>query len=559
MLSQTFRDDDYDQIIYKYCQSHNIPIAGFSPPPTPVQNPNPKVVTHDPSVKVAIADDPDLACLVSTIRRSGKFRLKNKMVHLTYPCQFDEATYLEYIKKLVATVGNVVEMYSIVKEFGKRKTETGEPYPHLHAAFRFVTPIEITNPRFFDYKETPETPDKQSHCHIGAIRTLAGWAYICETYHKKDGIPFTDYRSKGKTVTDEELQACKTAHDVYLLAVERGILLKVGALLKAWEHCRPPPLRLSTIETYYPWQQYIANVIDYNSTELSNNQSVDDRVVIWISNEEGSMGKSAFANDLVSTRNACVITTTNTKDAICAVGEHMKKYGEPQVIILDIARSTKIGKVYEMIEVLKDRQATNGKYKSESLNFNRNPTFIVFSNEAPDTSRLSADRWSIHISDYNGQGFDYSFLGKSAKVHHERYIALEKAKQQAAITTGKIYNPCVPFRQAPLDVDYFVSSTVHLPRAIRKSYWDRHLFPVIKTVCKPGLNGHTTLSTVIETQPMTAKEIEDYKVWCQNTPNYGDPTPKEIAQNKIHDEATAIQLAKFMKEQAPKLPDAPPQ
>ena len=57
---------------------------------------------------------------------------------------------------------------------------------------------------------------------------------------------------------------------------------------------------------------------------------------------------------------------------------------------------------YAVLEHIKDGCATSSKYGSNVVRFKTPNTIIVFSNNTPSTSCLSADRWSVHTIDSDG-------------------------------------------------------------------------------------------------------------------------------------------------------------
>ena len=47
------------------------------------------------------------------------------------------------------------------------------------------------------------------------------------------------------------------------------------------------------------------------------------------------------------------------------------------------------------MENIKDGQATASKYNNDNIHFKTPNTVIIFSNQLPDTTKLSKDRWNI--------------------------------------------------------------------------------------------------------------------------------------------------------------------
>jgi len=465
----------------------------------------PEPVTH-----IAIKDDQELINNTTSGKKGVKgFRLKNMMMHITYSYQFDEANFLHHVKRLLMAKDNDVKEYSIVKEFGKRKTETGEAYPHLHAAFKFQKPLLITTDKFFDYKETPEVTDKQKHPHINGIHA-SKWNYICRVYHTKDGIPYTNVINRGLTqkppITLDDLSNCKSKSDVAHYLDKRGELEKMTKIEPAWrESIAKRPKGLHRPQKLFLWQSFILSLVSSDTS--------DDRSIIWIYNPEGQMGKSTLSNIIAEDYNGCVITTTNYNDALHYVRNHTDHNGHPKVIVLDITRSTHISNdVYRIVEGLKSPQTMSGKYDSKCLGFPFIPFVLVFSNSKPDINKLTLDRWIIHVSNFNGQEFDYTFSGLSGRIINEVHRQFELEKQAIAAEHGEEYTPAISKSQE-IDVEHFDTVMNMLPREVRITYWEKGLIPIVEIALSPGEESSTKTSIKISEREMTPQEKDDYTTW----------------------------------------------
>jgi len=378
----------------------------------------------------------------SPFRVNGKFRLENKMVHLTYSYHFDEKTYLEFMEDKLLTKNINIKTYSIVREFGKRKEETGEPYAHTHVAFEFSDTLLITSPRFFDYSEKPETLPAQSHCHIKIIRK-SNWDYICSTYHTKDGKPYTNYvppkqiLEKKQKMTKEErnqmilenVKTCTSEKDVIKYAAEEGFLFNSGALLKVWEHVKPPPENNHKVDipkNYHTWQTELVNEAEIGLLE--------DRVITWYVDPNGDSGKTIMANILKTNYKGIVITTADESGSLHAVRTYIDDNGNsPQYIIYNLPRQTSEAQITHIcgtLEKFKDGIFTSTKYNSKVIHFEFNPQVIVFSNNPPNKDALSLDRWDIRVINQIGTNVQHRFHGYSASVKHEALLNEEKARNK---------------------------------------------------------------------------------------------------------------------------------
>ncbi|UOF81474.1 rep protein [Circoviridae sp.] len=143
----------------------------------------------------------------------------------------------------------------------------------------------------------------------------------------------------------------------------------------------PIPKPIKTISVFYDWQKAVLEMID---------QEPDDRTIIWIYEHEGNAGKTALAKYLAITRKALYVSG-KSNDIKYAVSEAEHK----DIIILDVPRCNQDYISYEAIESVKNGIFFCGKYESKQVIFN-SPHLIVFSNEKPDTTKLSEDRWKIY-------------------------------------------------------------------------------------------------------------------------------------------------------------------
>lgn len=123
----------------------------------------------------------------------------------------------------------------------------------------------------------------------------------------------------------------------------------------------------------------------------------DSRTIYWIVDYDGNAGKSEFVR---------WYAINNPKTAVCAnagngkdVANLLKNFAEVNDITLfktflyNMARDSTIS--YRMLECVKDGMMTNTKYEAKTLIFNR-PHIVVMSNENPDLTKLSQDRWVIY-------------------------------------------------------------------------------------------------------------------------------------------------------------------
>lgn len=129
------------------------------------------------------------------------------------------------------------------------------------------------------------------------------------------------------------------------------------------------------------WQTELAT---YLSTEP------DLRKIKWIYDTIGGHGKSYFALNYRSEIQPYVCTGGRFGDIFYTY----LKSGTPKIVFFDWPRDHEERFPYGLIEAFKNGYFISTKYESECVRFPC-PHVVVFSNFAPDQSKLSLDRWDI--------------------------------------------------------------------------------------------------------------------------------------------------------------------
>lgn len=156
-------------------------------------------------------------------------------------------------------------------------------------------------------------------------------------------------------------------------------------------NCEPPePLDLITV--LRPWQEMVFKIIS---------EKPNDRDIVWIWEPTGKVGKSAFCKYLCATKGA-VVCAGKAADMKHQISECVKKGGRaPKIVIFDVPRSSLQYVSYTGIEEIKNGCFASQKYESGMVIMN-SPHVLVFANEEPDRSTMSADRWKvINLQDWN--------------------------------------------------------------------------------------------------------------------------------------------------------------
>lgn len=132
-----------------------------------------------------------------------------------------------------------------------------------------------------------------------------------------------------------------------------------------------------------PWQQKLYEMLL---------EEPDDRSIVWVYDKVGKAGKSLFCKWLNYKDDRFLSVTMNKSADILTVVE--KRY---VCYLIDLPRCYDVAYTpFNAIEQIKNGFVTEGKLKKTArvLSF-APPHVVVFSNDLPDTSKMSEDRWII--------------------------------------------------------------------------------------------------------------------------------------------------------------------
>ncbi len=135
-----------------------------------------------------------------------------------------------------------------------------------------------------------------------------------------------------------------------------------------------------------PWQQKVIDIVQ---------GPIDRRRINWFWEPEGDSGKS-FLTKWLFMNFRCIVGGGKKGDVFHQVAKAFEEDPEadPQLIILDIPRFSKDFVNYGAMEELKNGFVNSGKYEGGVFCF-KCPHLVVFSNEPPDLTAMSGDRWHV--------------------------------------------------------------------------------------------------------------------------------------------------------------------
>lgn len=120
-------------------------------------------------------------------------------------------------------------------------------------------------------------------------------------------------------------------------------------------------------------------------------EDADDRTITFVTDEIGNSGKSWF----------CRYCMTHMPDkvqylGVGKVGDLAHMIDESKTVFLfDVQRDQMQFLQYKLLESLKDKMIISPKYNSRLKILREHPHVVVFSNEEPDLTKLSADRPNV--------------------------------------------------------------------------------------------------------------------------------------------------------------------
>lgn len=155
-----------------------------------------------------------------------------------------------------------------------------------------------------------------------------------------------------------------------------------------WTYNCALPEKLEIITVLKPWQNKVAEIL---------RGKPDNRKILWLWEPTGNAGKTAMAKWICKHFEAIYLNGKGT-DAKYAVQQVISKGKPLDVVVFGYPRSSAEYVNYGCIEEIKDGIFFSGKYEAGMVMYN-SPHVVVFSNEQPDLSKMSADRWDIRCID----------------------------------------------------------------------------------------------------------------------------------------------------------------
>lgn len=183
----------------------------------------------------------------------------------------------------------------------------------------------------------------------------------------------------------------------------------------------------------FEWSQGVALSWQTEMIALARSD-LDTRDIHWVYDPKGGHGKTDLVNYLVSHDDAFVCEGGSHKDIAYAY------QGEP-LVLFDLTRSRAEFIPYGTMEAFTSGRMFSGKYMSCNKFFKK-PKIFVFSNDEPDESKFSLDRWRL----FDLNDFSYTERPNRKRTEHRTRLSEEiaKAKKTQKKLTGCPHNVKAP-------------------------------------------------------------------------------------------------------------------
>lgn len=144
------------------------------------------------------------------------------------------------------------------------------------------------------------------------------------------------------------------------------------------------PWQLALVKDWRPWQQKIVDLLTKK----------DARSIHLVYEPEGGVGKTTLVNLLGATGKIAQIPFCNDYRDIMRMAMAQYKLGAFFIDLPRALKKDKLRQMYSGIETIKGGYAFDDRYSYKSVYFD-SPQIVVFTNELPEKSFLSEDRWKV--------------------------------------------------------------------------------------------------------------------------------------------------------------------
>ncbi len=151
-------------------------------------------------------------------------------------------------------------------------------------------------------------------------------------------------------------------------------------------------IKASVLEKTYKnveWRPFQKDII-----KLCENKIHSSRLIHWYYDNTGNIGKSFLCKYIKLRYSGVIIGDGKKADVFNQVNNMLNEGEEPRICIMDIPRYSKEYINYGVIEQIKNGFLYSGKYEGGDCIFH-NPLVIIFSNDKPNFTKWSLDRYYV--------------------------------------------------------------------------------------------------------------------------------------------------------------------
>jgi hypothetical protein len=236
---------------------------------------------------------------------------------------------------------------------------------------------------------------------IRSVRALFPGAHVevargnptqCRDYCVKDGdyvehgrfddIPFQGKRSDFDKYKEWLLSQSSWPSDAHIALNYPTMYIRYGKKLLEYRDLICPKPVLERGDCREGWQEALDQTLAV--------APVDDRKITFYVDEDGNKGKTWFIRKYLSENDDAQMFGPGKRDDIAYAVDCTKR-----VYFFNMPRDSMQYMQYGVLESIKDRLVFSSKYQSVTKFLVHNPHVVVFCNEHPDETKLSADRFDI--------------------------------------------------------------------------------------------------------------------------------------------------------------------